>query len=181
MLVGDPDQLASVEAGAVLGDLARAPGRPEPHLDVALAALGLPTGVVNGVVTLDHVWRFRGAVAAFARAVQAGDADAALTLLRGGTDDLEFVETDSAAAPPAVRADVVDGRDRARRCRPAHATLRRRWPRWSGTGCCAGTAGAPTGWRGGAARSSGGWPRRWNQPCTRRPSTTSGTRAARCW
>ena len=108
VLVGDPDQLASVEAGAVLGDLARAPGRPEPHLDAALAELGLPTGVVNGVVTLDHVWRFGGAVAAFARAVQAGDADAALALLRGGSADLEFVETDSAAAPAAVRADVVD-------------------------------------------------------------------------
>jgi len=108
VLVGDPDQLASVEAGAVLGDLARAPGRPEPHLDSALAELGLPGGVVNGVVTLDHVWRFRGAVAAFARAVQAGDADTALALLRGGTDDLEFVETESAAAPDAVRADVVD-------------------------------------------------------------------------
>ena len=30
VLVGDPDQLASVEAGAVLGDLARADGRAEP-------------------------------------------------------------------------------------------------------------------------------------------------------
>ncbi len=120
VLVGDPDQLASVEAGAVLGDLARAPGRPEPRLDAALAALGLPGGVVNGVVTLDHVWRFHGTVAAFARAVQAGDADAALALLRGGSDDLQFVETDSAAAPQAVRADVVDagvgaGRAPARR------------------------------------------------------------------
>src|SRR6478735_9915619 len=108
VLVGDPDQLASVEAGAVLGDLARAPGRPEPHLDAALAELGLPGGIVNGVVTLDHVWRFHGTVAAFARAVQAGDADAAIALLRGGSDDLQFVETDSAAAPQAVRTDVVD-------------------------------------------------------------------------
>src|SRR5205823_2869959 len=47
VLVGDPDQLASVEAGAVLGDLARAAGHPEPALDAALAAVGLPTGVVN--------------------------------------------------------------------------------------------------------------------------------------
>jgi exodeoxyribonuclease V alpha subunit len=107
VLVGDPDQLASVEAGAVLGDLARAPGRPEPHLDAALAALGLPGGVVNGVVTLEHVWRFHGAIAGFARAVQEGDADRAVALLRSGADDLEFVETDSAAAPDAVRADVV--------------------------------------------------------------------------
>ncbi len=107
VLVGDPDQLASVEAGAVLGDLARAPGRPEPHLDAALAALGLPGGVVNGVVTLQHVWRFGGAIAGFARAVQAGDGDAAVALLRSGAADLEFVDTDSAAAPDPVRADVV--------------------------------------------------------------------------
>ena len=40
--------------------------------------------------------------------MQAGDADAAIALLRGGSDDLQFVETDSAAAPQAVRTDVVD-------------------------------------------------------------------------
>ena len=108
VLVGDPDQLASVEAGAVLGDLARAPGRPEPQLDAALQALGLPGGVVNGVVTLEHVWRFGGTIAAFARAVQAGDADAAVALLREGVADLEFVDTDSAAAPEGVRGDVVE-------------------------------------------------------------------------
>ena len=108
VLVGDPDQLASVEAGAVLGDLARASGRPEPHLDAALRALGLPGGVVNGVVTLQHVWRFRGAVAAFAMAVQTGDADAAVALLRRGSDDLAFAESDTAAAPNALRVDVVD-------------------------------------------------------------------------
>ncbi|WP_433287470.1 exodeoxyribonuclease V subunit alpha [Pseudonocardia sp. CA-142604] len=110
VLVGDPDQLASVEAGAVLGDLARAPGRPESALDAALAELGLPGGVVNGVVTLDHVWRFGGAIAEFARAVQAGDADAAVALLRSGRPDLAF-----AAAPEAVRDDVVQaGRELAR-------------------------------------------------------------------
>jgi exodeoxyribonuclease V alpha subunit len=107
VLVGDPDQLASVEAGAVLGDLARAPGRPEPELDAALVRLGLPDGVVNGVVTLEHVWRFGGAIAGFARAVQAGDADGAVARLRAGATDLEFVETDSPAAPDAVRTDVV--------------------------------------------------------------------------
>ena len=115
VLVGDPDQLASVEAGAVLGDLARADGRPEPALDAALAAVGLPTGVVNGVVTLDHVWRFDGAIAAFARAVQAGDADAALALLHRGADDL-----DAGPRPmrsPALRADVVAAGSGARRGR----------------------------------------------------------------
>ncbi|HLU55450.1 MAG TPA: exodeoxyribonuclease V subunit alpha [Pseudonocardia sp.] len=109
VLVGDPDQLASVEAGAVLGDLARAPGRPEAALDAALEAVGLPGGltggsVINGVVTLRHVWRFGGAIAEFARAVQAGDADAAMALLRGGHADLEFVESEDTCG---VHADVV--------------------------------------------------------------------------
>ncbi|WP_296377898.1 MULTISPECIES: exodeoxyribonuclease V subunit alpha [unclassified Pseudonocardia] len=105
VLVGDPDQLASVEAGAVLGDLARAPGRPEPALNTALTGLGLPSDVVNGVVTLDHVWRFGGAIAAFAKAVQAGDADTALTLLRSGADDLAL---DDPADLAPVRHDVVE-------------------------------------------------------------------------
>jgi exodeoxyribonuclease V alpha subunit len=109
VLVGDPDQLASVEAGAVLGDLARAPGRPEASLDAALEAAGVPGGlvggsVINGVVTLRHVWRFGGAIAEFSRAVQAGDADAAVALLRGGHPDLEFVESDDVTG---VRGDVV--------------------------------------------------------------------------
>lgn len=105
ILVGDPDQLASVEAGAVLGDLARAPGRPDPALRAALQAVGLPAAdVVNGVVTLDHVWRFGGRIAEFARAVRAGDAGSAVDLLRAGGDDLLFVEPGDQAG---VRADVL--------------------------------------------------------------------------
>jgi exodeoxyribonuclease V alpha subunit len=114
LLVGDPDQLASVEAGAVLGDLARAPGSPEPRLDAALEAAGIPgagSSVINGVVTLQHVWRFGGAIAEFARAVQAGDADTAVTLLRAGHPDLAFVQDTSQAGGDVgaggVRGDVV--------------------------------------------------------------------------
>jgi exodeoxyribonuclease V alpha subunit len=117
VLVGDPDQLASVEAGAVLGDLARAAGRPEPDLAAALRAVGAPAepAVVNGVVTLDHVWRFGGAIAELARAVRDGDADSAIDLLRAGHPDLGFVEPrpDAAGAPSTaelrteVHADVI--------------------------------------------------------------------------
>ncbi|MGI5132578.1 exodeoxyribonuclease V subunit alpha [Pseudonocardia sp. CA-107938] len=110
VLVGDPDQLASVEAGAVLGDLARAPGRPEPWLDARLAEMGVPGGVVHGVVTLEHVWRFGGAIAAFARAVRDGDGDDAVALLRDQHDPaLQLVaplEVDPHGID-AVRADVV--------------------------------------------------------------------------
>ncbi|MGD9529537.1 MAG: exodeoxyribonuclease V subunit alpha [Pseudonocardia sp.] len=122
VLVGDPDQLASVEAGAVLGDLTRATGAPEPALATALAELGADGGadVVNGVVTLRHTYRFGGAIAALARAIQAGDADTALAVLRsgdagrgdtGGAGSVEFVEcpdgpAESVALPAPVRADV---------------------------------------------------------------------------
>ncbi|MGE3286342.1 MAG: exodeoxyribonuclease V subunit alpha [Pseudonocardia sp.] len=122
VLVGDPDQLASVEAGAVLGDLTRACGAAEPALAAAVAELGADGGdeVVNGVVTLRHTYRFGGAIAALARAIQAGDADAALAVLRsgdtgrgdtGGEGTVEFVEcpdtpAESVTLPAPVRADV---------------------------------------------------------------------------
>ena len=110
VLVGDPDQLASVEAGAVLGDLARAAGRPEPALTAALQECATPAEepVINGVVTLRHVWRFGGTIAEFAKAVQAGDADAAVAILRSGRSDLAFAPVEEpASAFDAVRPDVV--------------------------------------------------------------------------
>jgi len=107
VLVGDPDQLASVEAGAVLGDLAGADGGSEPRLDERLAALGVavPEPVRHGVVTLDHTFRFDRTIAALAAAVRDGEADAALALLRTTAPDLSFVHP--AEAPDQVRADVV--------------------------------------------------------------------------
>src|SRR5829696_2394487 len=63
VMVGDPDQLSSVEAGAVLADIARAPGQPSADLGGRLAALRLiprdSEGPVHGVVELTHTWRFR--------------------------------------------------------------------------------------------------------------------------
>ncbi|MBP2368944.1 exodeoxyribonuclease V subunit alpha [Pseudonocardia parietis] len=123
VLVGDPEQLASVEAGAVLGDLAAADGREEPHLQAALERCGafradrpvppqLPDGslpapagpgtpgtpvpVRNGVVRLERNWRFGGAIAEFAAAVQHADGDAAVALLRQGSAELTFVPADPA-------------------------------------------------------------------------------------
>ncbi|SDG95451.1 exodeoxyribonuclease V subunit alpha [Pseudonocardia oroxyli] len=116
VLVGDPDQLASVEAGAVLGDLARASGTPEPALDERLRSIGAlapdDPAVVHGVVTLTHTWRFEGGIAAFADAVQRGSADEAIALLRAGHPDLLFVESDLQVREPTgldgLRADVVE-------------------------------------------------------------------------
>ena len=97
VLVGDPDQLSSVEAGAVLADVARAPGEPSATLGAELAALGLP-GVadepppVHGVVQLTRPWRFGGSIEELARAIRAGDDDGVLAVLRSGAPDVGFCE-----------------------------------------------------------------------------------------
>jgi exodeoxyribonuclease V alpha subunit len=110
VLVGDPDQLSSVEAGAVLADIARAPGRPDAHLGRQLVELGLiadgEPAPVHGVVQLTHTWRFGGAIDELARAIRTADADAAVAVLRSGADDVVFreVDLDSAATETWVSA-----------------------------------------------------------------------------
>lgn len=90
VLVGDPDQLASVEAGAVLGDI------------VAGAA------VDDGIVVLREVHRFGGAIAELAEAVQRGDAGAAVDVLSGDHPDLAWIPVDVATAGRAALAPVRD-------------------------------------------------------------------------
>lgn len=122
VLVGDPDQLASVDAGAVLADLVAGPvaGTPNPVLDqilgpdspesaaphqhpAALSALER-TRLRGGIVRLTRGRRFGGRIADLAVAVRAGDAETALDLLRAGGDELSLSAPDEMAA---VRADVV--------------------------------------------------------------------------
>jgi exodeoxyribonuclease V alpha subunit len=95
VLVGDPGQLTSIEAGAVLGDIA----------------------VGEGVVTLDRVHRFGGAIAGVADAIRRGDGDATVAALRGVTwiedDDVEAVRREATAAARAVVAAARAGRARA--------------------------------------------------------------------
>ncbi|WP_251140878.1 exodeoxyribonuclease V subunit alpha [Cellulomonas dongxiuzhuiae] len=103
VLVGDPDQLASVEVGAVLGDLVARPVRPGP-LPGRLATV-LPADVPDaaadtrdaaalhgGVVRLVVAHRFGHELGALADAVRRGDADAALDLLRAGGAHASLVE-----------------------------------------------------------------------------------------
>ena len=120
ILVGDPDQLTSVDAGAVLADLVARPVRPVPdpalaHLVGADLAAGddAPETVLdsqerarlaNGVVRLTRGRRFGGTIAQLAVAVRLGKADLALDLLRSGAKDVSFVEP---ADVEAVRQDVV--------------------------------------------------------------------------
>jgi exodeoxyribonuclease V alpha subunit len=126
ILVGDPQQLASVEAGAVLGDivgpaadrllmrpaaraaLEEAAGVPidgEPADGAATAPIG------DGIVVLQRVHRFGGGIAALADAVRRGDAEAALEALSGAHDDVGWIPVDlgdsNAGALGAVRKAAV--------------------------------------------------------------------------
>lgn len=128
VLVGDPDQLASVEAGAVLADLvAGLLARPVPGSAPGTrraSGYGAPasgdrgrTGAAggrpgadhgrHGVVVLDRIWRFSGAIADLAAAVRDGDADTAVAVLAradsaGGASALALHPSDV-----QIRADVV--------------------------------------------------------------------------
>jgi exodeoxyribonuclease V alpha subunit len=89
ILVGDPGQLASIEAGAVLGDIVGPAGRrPLP-----------------GIVVLEHVHRFGSGIAGLASAIRAGDEDAALAILRDPPEDIAWLPADPVAdeVPGAVR------------------------------------------------------------------------------
>ncbi len=81
ILVGDPDQLASVEAGAVLADLVE--GLTARH-DVRVAALRTP-----------H--RFGESIGALAEAIRIGDADRVVELLRAGGEHIEWIDSDGPA------------------------------------------------------------------------------------
>jgi exodeoxyribonuclease V alpha subunit len=76
VLVGDADQLASVEAGAVLADLVDG---LSARSDVRVAAL-----------KTSH--RFGESIGDLAEAIRVGDADQALALLRSGDEHILFIE-----------------------------------------------------------------------------------------
>ncbi|OBK45656.1 exodeoxyribonuclease V subunit alpha [Mycobacterium sp. 1081908.1] len=81
ILVGDPDQLASVEAGAVLADLVEGLAARQ---DIRVAALRTP-----------H--RFGESIGALAEAIRAGDDDRVLGLLRAGGEHVEWIDSDRPA------------------------------------------------------------------------------------
>jgi exodeoxyribonuclease V alpha subunit len=76
ILVGDPNQLASVQAGAVLADLVD----------------GLSGRKDVRVAELRTTYRFGAAIGELAEAVRVGDADRVLAVLRSGDEHIEFVE-----------------------------------------------------------------------------------------
>jgi exodeoxyribonuclease V alpha subunit len=80
ILVGDPDQLASVEAGAVLADLVDGLGA---RGDATIAAL-----------KTSH--RFGESIGELAKAIRLGDTDRAIEVLRTGGEHIEWIDTEEA-------------------------------------------------------------------------------------
>ena len=78
ILVGDPEQLVSVEAGAVLADIVT------------------PTVTIlsNSISRLGTNHRFAGGLADLAGAIRSGDAEAAIDLLRSGDSGASWVEAE---------------------------------------------------------------------------------------
>jgi exodeoxyribonuclease V alpha subunit len=114
VLAGDPEQLASVEAGAVLGDIVG------PARSGAGGGSGTPGGgsgvghgsatMAESIVVLRRTRRFSGILAQLAGAIQRGEAESALELLRSGDPALKWIEVESptaAAADAGLRSSAV--------------------------------------------------------------------------
>ena len=121
VLVGDPYQLASVEAGTVLGDVVgpttsttstagtdTTTSTTESLTTESSDAAAGPLAPHIAVLRRAHRFREDSGIARLAEAVRVGDADAALEVLRAGSADVHWVRADDAAGIAAVEHLVVD-------------------------------------------------------------------------
>ncbi len=129
VLVGDPQQLTSVEAGAVLGDVV---GPADEALQMRPAARDelatvtgrsvdavvddRPSSIGDGIVVLDTNYRFGGGLGDLAGHLRSGDADATVEFLAAGSDDVTWLPIDVAGADAHLGATAIRERvlDRAR-------------------------------------------------------------------
>lgn len=143
VLLGDRDQLVSVEAGTILADVCGdGDGAYGAAWAARLAAVGAPATVdptvgAAGPAIGDCVVRLRvsrryddgGGIGALARAVNAGDAERALAVLADDpTRQVAWIPLDAGAGdaralPPAVRELVAGGYRRAVRLDGARSAL----------------------------------------------------------
>ena len=121
VLVGDPGQLASIEAGAVLGDIV-GPAAAGPMLGPEAAArlqrvVGRPVaagpgggvsgigdagrvpGIGDGIVVLERLHRYGGGIAELAAAIRLGAAEDVLTLLRDPPQDVMWIDLEPGEGP----------------------------------------------------------------------------------
>jgi exodeoxyribonuclease V alpha subunit len=124
ILVGDPGQLASIEAGAVLGDIVGPAtgglviGRAARMLlaeatghDVAAQQPSRAATIGDGIVVLDRVHRFGAGIARLAEAIRRGDADTVLDVLADAPDGVTWIPVD--IAEPSAQEALAPVRDRA--------------------------------------------------------------------
>ncbi len=139
LLIGDKDQLASVEAGAVLGELCRDAEAvrytPETARYVkAVAGQTVPASSIDlrgpplaqQTIVLRRSQRFGGAIDRLAQAVNRGDVGESAALLRSSADDgLAWIVSPSPSAIVALAVDGAAGYRRyvdALRSRPSRAS-----------------------------------------------------------
>jgi len=131
IFLGDTDQLASIEAGALLGDLChteRPPGYSPAfaHRLTQVTGATLPvdrtrqsSGIWDCIIHLTQSYRFRegSGIGALARAINAGQADTSLAYLRGEQtahpmeppyDDIALVTLHHSQEPAAVLGQAID-------------------------------------------------------------------------
>lgn len=132
ILMGDRDQLASVEAGAVLGDLCgknREPGISRPWADALRGAVGIGPakniartgscpGPADAVVLMTRNFRFSAdsGIGRFSRRVRRGDAAGALCISRRSADREPVIWFDAASDAGSLSAllkrSVLQGYER---------------------------------------------------------------------
>jgi exodeoxyribonuclease V alpha subunit len=96
ILVGDPGQLTSIEAGAVLGDIVGAAAN---------------SSVGKGIVVLRRIHRFGGEIHRLAEAIRSGDSDGVMAALTDGSEDVLWIPAD--AGDPEMAAKLGPIRDGA--------------------------------------------------------------------
>ncbi len=134
VLVGDRDQLASVEAGAVLGDIClAASGFPGPEAARLEYVLGAPvprathnklSPISSSIALLKRNYRFgEHGIGRLAQAVVDCDSETALNLLRGGDGQLSWepVGDERQLASALVRAAEICFKPALRAAAPAEA------------------------------------------------------------
>jgi exodeoxyribonuclease V alpha subunit len=100
VLVGDPFQLASIEAGTVMDDIV-GPG------DLAPAGESCPLSGKVTVLTRRHRFEEESGIALLADAVRTGDTARALEILTEGRDDATWVRDDDGARLAVLRSEVA--------------------------------------------------------------------------